>query len=938
MSRTFYIVDGHAQIFRAYFAPFRQLTSPTGLPTKAIYVFTQMLLNLAEQRRPDYLAMVIDSGDEQVFRKQIYPGYKANRPPIPEDFPPQEQRILRIVRDAGVPLYAMPGFEADDLIATFVRRLRNADFQVFIVSRDKDLRQLVGENVRMYDVQEDRVIDAQTIAEKFGYTPAQAVDVQTLCGDLTDNVPGIPGVGEKTAAKLVNKYGSADAVLRHASEQTPALRKNLQLHADRLDIARQLVRLREDVPIEFDPESCRFTGFRIEGLRPHLRELGFTSLLERLGSHAAMTPILTSSVSPKPADGGVAATRESFAESLFGEPHEPVHAAPLATAEGCSYTLVNTPAKLSAFLADLRRQNRFAFDTETDALGAMRSSLVGMSFSWQAGRGFYLPVAGPAGEPVLQRQPTLDALRPVLEDASVQKVGHNIKYDLLVMREAGVDLRGIALDTMIAAFLLDAGRNRFGIDDLARDLLGFQKIPTSELIGKGREQISMDRVPLDRIAVYASEDADIAWRLSELLGRRLDQQPALRKLNDELETPLIEVLAEIERNGVAIDANILRQQSRALGQRIEALRSQLHEMAGGEFNLDSTRQLADVLFKRLGLRSVKRTKTGHSTDVEVLEKLATEHRFPRLVLEYRGLVKLKNTYLDTLTDYVNPRTGRIHASFNQIGAATGRLSCSDPNLQNIPVRSDEGRQIRLAFVPGDRQRDVLLTADYSQVELRMLAHFTQEPALLAAFAADEDIHAAVAAEVFGVPLGQVTKAQRGEAKTINFGIIYGVSAFGLARRIEGMTVQAAEALIAAYNKRFPSIHRFLQQCVAEAQSRGYVQTILGRRRPLPDINSPVATVRNGAERMAINSVVQGSAADLIKLAMVNVHRRLKRENRPSRMLMQVHDELVFETPAESVEQEANVIRHEMVHAGVDLELKVPLKVDVGWGANWQEGK
>jgi len=937
VSRTFYILDGHAQIFRAYFAPFRQLTTPTGQPAKATYVFAQMLLNLVERRRPDYLAMVVDAGDEKVFRRQIYPPYKGNRPPMPDDFLPQEQQILRLVRDAGVPLFAMEGFEADDLIATFVRRLRGTDFEVFIVSRDKDLRQLVGGNVRMYDVQGDQVIDERVIAEKFGYTPAQAVEVQTLCGDATDNVPGIPGVGEKTAADLVGRYGSADAVLRHVQELKPALRKNLQAHADRLPIARQLVTLRDDVPIDFDPESCRFAGLNADALRRHFRELGFTSLLARLDA-AAATRASPPDRPPEPGEVRVAAPAGRFAESLFGEADRPASAAAPAAAAGCTYTLVHTPDELAAFLRELGAQKRFAFDTETDALGAMRSSLVGMSFSWQEGTGYYLPLAGPAGEAVLQRRATLEALRPMLEDESIHKIGHNIKYDMLVMRQAGVALRGIAMDTMVAAFLLDAGRTRYGIDDLARDLLGFQKIPTSALIGKGRQQISMDQVPLDRITAYAAEDADIAWRLSQLLGRRLDEQPALRRLNDQLETPLVEVLAEMEFNGVAIDADILRQQSQALGRRIDALRSQLHELAGGEFNPDSPRQLADVLFKRLGLRSVKRTKTGHSTDVEVLEKLAAEHPFPRLVLEYRSLVKLKNTYLDTLTDYVNPRTGRIHASFNQIGAATGRLSCSDPNLQNIPVRSDEGRQIRLAFVPGDRQRDVLLTADYSQVELRMLAHFTQEPALLAAFAADEDIHAAVAAEVFGVPLKEVTKAQRGQAKTINFGIIYGVSAFGLARRIEGMTVQAAEALIAAYHKRFPSIHRFLQQCVAEAQSRGYVQTILGRRRPLPDIHSPVASVRNAAERMAINSVVQGSAADLIKLAMLNVHRRLKRENRPSRMLMQVHDELVFETPADVVSREAEAIRQEMIQAGAALGLRVPLKVDIGWGSNWQEGK
>jgi DNA polymerase-1 len=491
------------------------------------------------------------------------------------------------------------------------------------------------------------------------------------------------------------------------------------------------------------------------------------------------------------------------------------------------------------------------------------------------------------------------------------------------------------MDTMIGAFLLDPSRIQYGIDRLALEFLNFRKVPTSDLIGKGRGQISMQKVDLDKIAAYAAEDADVALRLAEVLESKLAQTPVLRKLCDEVETPLIEVLVEMEANGIAIDPAILKEQSRVLGERIEELRSKIFQCAGAEFNPDSPKQLADILFTRLKLPVIKRTKTGSSTDVEVLEKLSDKHDCPRLVLDYRSLMKLKNTYLDNLTAYVNPKTGRIHASFNQIGAATGRLSCSDPNLQNIPIRTDEGRRIRLAFVPGDPQRNVLLTADYSQIELRILAHFTQEPALLAAFAADEDIHRAVAAEVFAVPLEKVTRDQRGQAKTINFGIIYGVSAFGLARRIDGLTVQSAADLIAAYNKRFPSIQRFLDQCVMEARTRGYVQTILGRRRPIPEINSSIVSLRNAGERMAINSVVQGSAADMIKMAMNNIHRRLKQENRPSRMLLQVHDELVFETPAEAVESEQQMIRQEMIGA---IQLSVPLKVEIGWGKNWQEVK
>jgi DNA polymerase-1 len=922
--RSFYIIDGHAQIFRAYFAPFRDLKSPSGEPTKATFVFTQMLINLVEQRKPDFLAMVIDAGDETVFRKEIFPDYKAHREPPPDDFHPQEQRILKIVRDAGVPIFVKQGFEADDLIATMARRLCDSDYEVFLVSKDKDLRQLLTPCVHMYDAQADEVIDERKLFEKVGYAPRQAVDVQTLMGDAVDNVPGIPGVGEKTAAKLVNKYGSVDEILRHVDELTPKMRENFQKHAEKLPIARQLVTLKTDVEFEFAPESCEFRGLNTMAMKPHLEELGFWALAKKL-----------SDAEPPKARAVAKPPSAPFEESLFG-PGPGAPASSIVDSDGLDYVLVDTDEKFAAFLAELRKQKRFAFDTETDALGAVCSNCIGMSFSWAHGSGYYLAVCGPPGCQVLSQEKVFAQLKPILEDPTIQKVGHNLKYDLLVLRQAGIEMKGVSMDSMVAAFLLDAGRMQYGIDRLALDLLGFRKIATEEIIGKGRKQVSMAAVELNRVARYAAEDADIALRLCDLLEKRLDEVPSLRKLCDELEIPLIDVLVEMEANGVAIDPAMLKAQSDVLEARVDELRAQIYQQAGGEeFNIDSPKQLQDLLFNRLKLGIVKRTKTGPSTDVEVLEKLAVKHPVPKLILEYRGLVKLKNTYLDNLTEYVDKKTRRIHGSFNQAGAATGRLSMSDPNLQNIPIRSDEGRLIRLAFVPGDPVNNVLLTADYSQIELRVLAHFTEEPALMKAFAADEDIHRAVAAEVFAVAREAVTREQRNYAKIVNFGIIYGVSAYGLARRIEGLTVPAAQELIHAYNKRFPTIPRFLERCVMEAQSQGYVETILGRRRPIPEIRSAVLQIRNGAERMAINSVVQGSAADLIKRAMVNLHRRLKKENRPSRMLLQVHDELVFETPRAAVEEDAQIIRQEMQDA---IQLKVPVRADVGWGKNWQEGK
>lgn len=945
MPKSFYIIDGHAQIFRAYFAPFRDLSSPTGEPTKATYVFTQMLMNLIDTRKPDYLAMVIDSaGDEGVFRKQIYPEYKANRAPRPDDFGVQEERILQIVRDAGIPIFFKHGFEADDVIATMARRLCDQDFETFMVSKDKDLRQIVDHCTKMYDVQSDEVLDADKLEAKVGYRPEQAIEIQTLMGDAIDNVPGIPGIGEKTAAKLIRQYGNVDNVLKHVDELTPKMRENFKTHADKLPVARTLVTLRTDVEMDFDPESCRFVGLHTDRLKQHLQELGFKNLLTRMEgptSNGGRVASATQSPARKPTSPNALPKHAGFEEGLFG-PN--VSDATTHVLEGmqscadCTYTLVDTDEKLDAFLSELKQQTRFAFDTETDALGAMNSGLVGMSFSWKHGTGYYVALRGPLGCSTCNLATTLEKLKPILEDKKIQKVGHNIKYDLLVMRNVGVNVKGVVLDSLVAAFLLDAGRMQYGIDRLAIDLLRFQKIPTVDLLGKGKNQISMDLVPLDRIATYASEDADITLRLADLLSAKLDAIPRLRELHDTLENPLIDVLVEMEFNGVAVDPQVLREQSAVLGQRIDALRAKVIEQAGVDFNPDSPKQLGDVLFNRLKLKTVKKTKTGFSTDIEVLEKLADEHPVPRLIMEYRNLMKLKNTYLDNLTEFTSPRGGRIHGSFNQAGAATGRLSMSDPNLQNIPIRTDEGRRIRLAFVPGDAKKSVLLTADYSQIELRVLAHFTQEPALLKSFANDEDVHKTVASEVFGVPLDQVTRDQRGQAKTINFGIVYGVTAYGLARRIEGLSVPAAGELIAAYNRRFPSIHQFLQQCIEQAKDKGYVETIMGRRRPLPDIHSGVINLRNAAERMAINSVVQGSAADLIKVAMLDIHREFIKNNHPSKLLLQVHDELVFETPIEHAESQARLIENLMTGAGKTLGLTIPLKVEAGYGKNWQELK
>lgn len=940
MRKTFFILDGHAQIYRAYFAPFRDLTGPTGEPTKGTFVFMQMLLNLIEQRKPDYLAMVIDSSDETVFRKDIYPAYKANREAPKDDFKPQADRILRIVRDAGIPIFVKPGFEADDLLATMAKNLCDKGVDTYLVSKDKDLRQVLSDCVFMYDPATNETVDPIKMEEKLGYGPLQAVEIQSLMGDKIDNVPGIPGVGEKTALELIKQFGTADEVVRRASEiKKPKLRENVEkFGATNVPVARSLVTLKTDVEFDFSAEQCLFTGLNNNALRVHLTELGFKGLLAKLGGNTSSpTPLPETKpqVKPKPA-------YDPFgAGGLFGN-HDDVttvsdDAPTMETSANLAYNLVDTDEKFDAFLAEMKQQKAFAVDTETDDLGAMKSNLVGLSFSWKEGTGHYVPVMGPAGCGVMHCDTVLAALKPILEDENVGKIGHNIKYDQLVLRNAGITLRGLKMDTMVAAFLIDSSRMQYGIDRLAADLLNFQKIPTSDLLGKGKAQITMNNVELRKIANYASEDVDVTWRLYELLAPKLAAEPTLQWLSDTVETPLVGVLAEMEFNGIGVDPAVLKEQSDVLAGRIETIRADIHKEAGGEFNIDSPKQLEKVLFVDLKLPTAKKTKTGYSTDVQVLEKLALQAPIARKILDYRSMVKLKNTYLDSLTEYVNKKTGRIHTSFNQTGAATGRLSSSDPNLQNIPIRTDEGRRIRLAFVPGDPKTHVLLTADYSQIELRLLAHFTQEPGLLSAFKNDEDIHKTVAAEVFGVPLDKVTREQRNSAKTVNFGIVYGVTAFGLSARIEGLSVGAAKEVIERYHARFPGIQTFFDKCVAEAKAKGFVETILGRRRPIPDITSGVINIRNYAERAAINSVVQGSAADLIKVAMVNIYRKLISENHTSKMLLQVHDELVFETPIGQEEAEAEFVKREMNSALSD-KLTVPLKVEVGWAKNWQEVK
>ncbi len=923
--KTFYLIDGHAQLFRAYYAPFRDLTSPTGEPVKAVYVFTQMLLNLLRNVKPDYVAIAFDVSDSSTLRKGWFPEYKENRDASPEDMHQQFLRIRQVVAALGLPIFELEGYEADDVIATIAQRLADdgAEVELRIGSKDKDLHQILSDRVKLWDPSSGELLDVPGLLASKGYAPHQAVEIQTLTGDSTDNIPGAKGVGTKTAAKLIEQYGTADAVVANVAELTPKLRENLLAHAEVMDLTRRLVTLDRRAPLEFDLGKCATPAPRRADVRALFEELGFRTFSEWL-----------------PDDGEERAgsrSVEPLAAAASDDNQTGLSAKPVVG----DYRVVNTPELFSAFLDELRAQPVFCLDTETTALRAVDADVVGYAFSWRSGTGWYLPVRGEHGHN-LDPDATAAALKPVLESADTLKVGQNLKYDIIVLRRAGIELGGPLFDTMVAAALLYPQRRTNNMDDLARDLLGLTTTPISDLIGKGKDQLSMLQVPLQQIADYAAEDADVTWRLFELLSKEMSEvvaaTPGAAVLGDlfrDVEMPLVRVLAEMEREGVALDADLLGTYAVQVSARIDEIRSKAVAAAGVEFNPDSPKQLAEVLFDKLGLRVVKTTKTGRSTDAEVLETLAAEsdHPLPQVLLEYRELTKLLGTYLQPLPTYLSTTTGRLHASFHQTGAATGRLSSSDPNIQNIPIRTEMGREVRRAFTARAPSR-LLLTADYSQVELRMLAHFSSDEELSRAFFEGLDIHAHVASQIFEVPLEEVTADQRRIAKTVNFGIIYGQTAFGLARTLR-IPQGEAGAFIKAYKERYTGLERFLLACVEQAEDLGYVTTILGRRREIEEIRSRNRTLRQLGERLAINTVIQGSAADLIKMAMVRLSERLTAFGGEARLLIQVHDELVLETPADIARDVMDLTVDTMTTA---LELRVPLKVDAGLGPNWLEGK
>ena len=907
MPKTLYLLDGHYQIYRSFYGLQQPLTSPKGEPTGATHVFCAMLFALLRQRKPNYLAMVMDVSDETVFRREIDENYKAQRDPAPEGLDVQIDRIVSIMTSLGTPIHRVPGFEADDVMATIVEKLRDQDdLLVYLVSRDKDLEQLLSDRVRLFDPTKSAEIDPAALLREKGYTPAQAVEVQTLVGDSTDNIPGVPGVGPKTAAKLIAQYGSAENVLAHADELTPKLRESVRAYAGQLPITRQLVTLHRSVPLDFELERCRVDRLTPAAVRPTFQELGFSRLTDALDALGVGPP-------PPPA---------APAPRVLVERPQTVR-----------YTLVDTPEKLDALAAELAKQTSFAFDTETTRLRAVEAALVGVSFAWRAGEAYYVPVRG-AGRSLLPQELVAAKLKRVFENSSIAKIGQNVKFDMLVLRQIGIRVRGVRFDTLLAAFLLDPMARSHSLDSMAKTYFNHEMIPITDLIGKGRDQIGMEEVDTSRVCEYAAEDADITWRLTEVLEPQITGSH-VESLFRDVEMPLSEVLAEMEKNGVALDTALLKKLGSSMEDRLIELTREAHRVVGHSFNLDSPKQLGQVLFDELQLSVQRKTKTGRSTDADTLEALAaqTDHPLPKLVIEYRELSKLKSTYIDTLPTMVSRKTGRVHASFNQTGAVTGRLSSNDPNLQNIPIRTETGKEIRRAFVACDADH-VLLSADYSQIELRLLAHFSKDAALLEAFRSGQDIHRAVAAQVNAVPLEEVTPAQRNAAKAVNFGIIYGQTAFGLSRAL-GISSAEARKFIDTYFLRYPGIRTFIHSCIADARRTGYAQTIFGRRRPIPELQSRNPGQVSFGERIAVNTVVQGSAADLIKRAMIDIHREIQSNDRPLSMLIQVHDELVFETPKAHVEGEAEMVRQKMQNA---IPLDVPVVVDLGWGPNWAEAK
>ncbi|HEX5158029.1 MAG TPA: DNA polymerase I [Ktedonobacterales bacterium] len=968
---TLALLDGHALFHRSFHAFPDEMSTTAGEPTNAIYGFTRMLLDVLRIIKPDYLALTFDR-PTPTFRHKDYAPYKAHRPSLPEGMRPQFGRIRDVVAAFNIPIYELDGFEADDLLGTLARQAEAKRVRTVIATGDLDTLQLVDDWTRVTFARSPRkgefeYFDRAAVEARFGVEPAQVVDYKGLVGDTSDNIPGVPGVGPKTASKLIGEYGTLENILDHLDELTGRTKLLLSENREQALHSKYLATIVTDAPVTLDLEGARALNYDPDDARRLLYELEFYSLADklprRLGDESAPTAISretkppATSVAARPIQpaAGVPDTLDATAQlSLFAADElqalaedgdvvappvarPPAPKLPLASAHNTNTMVIDSAEALDVLARALASADIFAFDLETDSASELQAQMVGLSFSLGTGEAYYVPVGHLAdieGNPPARQIPladVLERLRTVFGDASVGKVGHNAKFDMLVLANHGVDVRGLRFDTMIAAYLLNPGRRGLGLKEQAFENLGIIMTPIDELIGKGRNQITMAQVPVRLAADYAGADADMTLRLMHKLGPALDAR-GLRQLFDEIEVPLVPVLTRMELTGMLVDKDFLRRMGAELEEQCSALVQDIYDAVGHQFNVNSTRQLGDVLFGELKLPHGRKTKTGYSVDAEVLDGLRGQHAAVDDLLEYRQLSKLKSTYVDGLLDLINPRDGRVHTSFSQTTAATGRLSSSNPNLQNIPIRTEVGRRIRRAFLadPGA----YLLAADYSQIELRILAHVTREPALVAAFEAGEDIHAATASRLFKVPLAEVQPDQRRLAKTVNFAVLYGQSAFGLARTT-GMGNAEAVEFIRNYEQTFPLVREYVQNTLHQARTQGYVQTLKGRRRYFPDMSGLPVVQRQAAEREATNMPIQGTNADMIKMAMIALQRQMEELGLHARQILQVHDELVLEVPDNEVDLVAELVDGAMRNA---LVLSVPIQVEIKLGRNWYDVK
>lgn len=880
-----FLIDGNSYIYRAYYA-IKGLSNSKGLPTGAIYGFTNMILKVTREKMPDYIVVVFDS-PAPTERHRLFKAYKAQRPETPHELTIQIPYIKKIVDAFRIPVIEIEGYEADDILGTLAKKGEREGLDVTIVTGDKDIFQLINPNIKAYDTMKDKIFEEKDVLERFGIGPEGVPDLMGLMGDAIDNIPGVPGIGEKTAVELIKEFGTIEDLLKDLDKvKKPRLREALKEHGEIARLSRSLATIHTGLPIDIDFKELSIKEPANQVLLHIFKELEFTSLLKLITSPAAL--------------------------------------------EKTDYKTITSEEYLLNLIERMKKAKEFSIDLETTGRDPMRAEIVGISISLESNRAYYIPLGHsyPGVPPQLGKEYVFKMLKPILEDEDVRKIGQDIKYEIVVFRNHGITLKGIYLDTMIASYLLNPIKPNHNLEDIALEYLDYKILTYKEVVGKGKREVGFEKIPIDTATKYSCEDSDITLRLKEVLSPLIAEK-GLKSLFYDVEMPLVEVLAEIEMNGFKIDKELFYEMSKALDAQLNSIVERIYFLAGKEFNINSPRQLAHILFERIGLRPTKKRKTGYSTSVEVLEELALQHELPKEILEYRNLFKIKSTYLDTLPLLVNPKTGRIHTSLNQTVTATGRLSSSEPNLQNIPVRGDLGRRIRKAFIA--EKGNLLLSADYSQIELRILAHLSQDEGLIDAFKMGEDIHTRTAVEIFALSPESITPEMRRQAKTVNFGIIYGISPYGLAVEL-GISAHQAKELIDKYFERHNGVRSFIDNIVKDAKEKGYVTTILRRQRPIPELLSPNPSIRQQGDRLAINTPIQGSAADTVKLAMVNIYRKLSRSPK-AKMILQIHDELVFEAPEDEIEYVKKVVKEEMERA---VEFSVPIKVDIGIGRHWSD--